>query len=66
MNIKIKLDLNQYSSDVIIDLVKDGIITTKEVRESGVVSTFFNDDLEKFLCQHEREKKCQKKSSTTP
>jgi len=58
MNIKIKLDLSRYSLDEIISLVKDGIITAAEVRESGVMSSFFNKDLERFINKREREEKC--------
>jgi len=54
MNIQIKLDLYRYTVNEIISLVEDGVITVKEVRESGIVSTFFNNSLEKFLSAKEK------------
>ena len=58
MDIQMKLDLSRYTADEIISLIEDGLVTTQEVRDSGVIPTFFDDKLDKFILKYEEEK-CQ-------
>ena len=47
--IKIEIDLSGYKPQQIIELLEQGIVTVKEVEESGAVYRFFSDLLPDYL-----------------
>ena len=49
MEIKAKMCLIRYSPQQVIELIKDGIVTTQEVIDSGVEHSFFTNILSDYL-----------------
>ena len=54
-NIEISINLDRYNTEQIINLYKQGVISIKEIKNSGRIRTLFSDDLAKFV--HDQEKK---------
>lgn len=55
MDIQVKIDFSHYSPQDIIGFLKEGIVTVKEVEESGIAHKFFTNMLHDYLSNAKRQ-----------
>jgi len=49
MKVEVKINLNPYNGQKIIDLHKQGVITLDEIIDSGMAYKLFDDTLENYV-----------------